>query len=74
VELKHGGLRVRYATNPDPGASGSPCFDKDWKLVALHHFGDTAFAQPRYNQGVPIWKIREALPAAALAALGGPSP
>jgi hypothetical protein len=71
VELKHGGLRVRYATNTEGGSSGSPCFDKDWKLIALHHYGDPAFDQPRYNQGIPIGKIRDHLRDQARAALGG---
>ncbi|MBN9523540.1 trypsin-like peptidase domain-containing protein [bacterium] len=73
IELKHGGLRVRYATNTEPGSSGSPVFDKDWKLVALHHYGDPAFPQPRYNQGVPVGLIREHLSDTAKAALGGES-
>ena len=29
--------RVRYTTNTEGGASGSPCFDANWNLVALHH-------------------------------------
>ena len=61
VEVKFGGLRVRYATNTEGGSSGSPCFNKDWDLIALHHYGDPAFGQPKYNQGIPIGKIREHL-------------
>jgi hypothetical protein len=72
VELRHGGLRVRYATNTEAGSSGSPCFDKDWKLVALHHYGDPASHTPTFNQGIPIGLIRESLSAAARAQLGGP--
>jgi hypothetical protein len=53
--------RVRYATNTEPGSSGSPCFDLTWGLVALHHYGDPAFGHPRYNQGVPINLIRDRL-------------
>ena len=52
--------RVRYATNTEAGSSGSPVFDLDWNLVALHHFGDPAYDHPpAYNQGVPIDKIRD---------------
>ena len=51
--LRPGGMRVRYATNTLGGSSGSPCFDFDWNLIALHHYGDTSYNQPRYNQGVP---------------------
>jgi V8-like Glu-specific endopeptidase len=71
VEVKHGGLRVRYSTNTEGGSSGSPCFDKDWKLLALHHYGDPAFSHPKFNQGVPITLIRNSLGDAARAALGG---
>jgi V8-like Glu-specific endopeptidase len=50
--------RVRYATNTEPGSSGSPVFDLDWNLVALHHLGDPAYDHPAsYNQGVPIQLI-----------------
>jgi hypothetical protein len=45
--------RVRYRTNTEPGSSGSPCFDADWNLVALHHAGDTRWI-PTYNQGIPL--------------------
>lgn len=57
------GTRIRYATNTDPGSSGSPCFTLDWDLVALHHFGDPAWRDPKFNQGVPVGKIRHLLDA-----------
>jgi hypothetical protein len=53
--------RVRYATNTEPGSSGSPCFDLDWSLIALHHYGDPAFNHPRFNQGIPVHLIRDRL-------------
>jgi hypothetical protein len=56
--------RVRYRTNTGKGSSGSPCFDKDWNLVALHHAGDPNYPKLKkadYNQGVPISRIRERL-------------
>lgn len=52
--------RVRYTTNTEPGSSGSPCFDADWNLVALHHSGDPNFStlhKPTYNQGIPFSTI-----------------
>jgi hypothetical protein len=51
--------RVKYATNTEAGSSGSPCFTLDWELVALHHFGDPAWVEPVYNQGVPAQLIRK---------------
>jgi hypothetical protein len=53
------GTRVRYATNTLGGSSGSPVFDLEWNLIALHHYGDPAYNHPaKYNQGVPIGAIR----------------
>lgn len=34
-----GGGVVQYLTDTEPGSSGSPVFDRDWKVVALHHSG-----------------------------------
>lgn len=30
---------ISYSANTLPGSSGSPCFNTDWELVALHHTG-----------------------------------
>jgi hypothetical protein len=54
------GTRVRYATTTAPGSSGSPCFDADWNLIALHHAGDPKYQQlyrADYNQGIPLAPI-----------------
>ena len=34
-----GGNRVQYLTDTEPGSSGSPVFDTQWNVVALHHSG-----------------------------------
>ncbi|HRI60765.1 MAG TPA: trypsin-like peptidase domain-containing protein [Saprospiraceae bacterium] len=32
---------IFYTTDTEPGSSGSPVFNKDWKVVAIHHAGKT---------------------------------
>ncbi len=60
--LNGNGTRVRYTTNSEGGSSGSPCFDAEWSLVALHHAGDPAWA-PAWNQGIPIAHVAAQLQA-----------
>jgi hypothetical protein len=56
--------RVRYRTNTEEGSSGSPCFNQDWELVALHHSGDPNFERPAtYNEGIPFEAILKRLAA-----------
>ncbi|MGF1469028.1 MAG: trypsin-like serine peptidase [Sandaracinaceae bacterium] len=49
---------VQYTSDTEPGSSGSPVFDNDWELIALHHAAGTADAeQPgRWldNQGIRV--------------------
>ncbi len=45
--------RVHHRTNTELGSSGSPCFDQNWNLVAVHHSGETR-AEPGANEGIPI--------------------
>lgn len=56
VEVNGNGTRVRYRTNTEPGSSGSPVFDQNWRLVALHHSGEPAF-KPTWNEGIPFAAI-----------------
>ncbi len=45
-----------YTTDTEPGSSGSPCFNDQWELVALHHSGvpDTNdLGQPLKVDGKP---------------------
>jgi hypothetical protein len=49
---------VSYKINTQPGSSGSPCFTHDWKLVALHFYGDPA---EKHNRGVKWSAIMRAL-------------
>lgn len=43
--------KIQYRAPTEPGSSGSPVFNQDWQLVALHHAGSTEM--PRLGgQGV----------------------
>lgn len=60
--------RIQYLTDTLPGSSGSPCFDSDWNVVALHHSGGwlrEPGTKDRYfrNEGIPINKIIDGLAA-----------
>ena len=62
IKLNENRTRVTYKTNTGKGSSGSPCFDINWNLVALHHWGDPNF-NPAYNEGVPFSAITDHLKA-----------
>jgi hypothetical protein len=50
-------LRIRYRTNTLGGSSGSPVFNQNWELLALHHAGDPKYPEldtGKYNEGIPI--------------------
>jgi V8-like Glu-specific endopeptidase len=53
--------RVRYQANTMKGSSGSPCFNANWKLVALH-----SAAEVSANTGVPMTAILSDLAAKGL--------
>jgi hypothetical protein len=59
---------IHYRTPTDPGSSGSPVFNEDWHLIAIHHGG--SFSMPRLkppggtyqaNEGVTMAAIRAGL-------------
>ncbi|MDF3044065.1 MAG: serine protease [Ornithinibacter sp.] len=65
-----GGGRVQYLTDTEPGSSGSPVFDTQWNVVALHHSGgwlsepgahDPAKQYYR-NEGILIDVVLDGLP------------
>lgn len=79
IGLNGNRTRVRHLVNTEQGSSGSPCFNRNLELVALHHGGDPNFAvghRPEYNEAVPFSAIcqllaqRNALPSVFVA--GGP--
>jgi trypsin-like peptidase/effector-associated domain 1 (EAD1)-containing protein len=52
-------LRVRHNARTLGGSSGSPCFNANLEMVALHHAGDpvTAWERPEWNQAIPVHRI-----------------
>lgn len=58
VGMMWDGLRLRYRNNTEKGSSGSPVFNFDWQLVALHHAGAPGVEPVAYNQGIPITAIK----------------
>jgi len=56
------GNRFRHKTNTEKGSSGSPTFNGNWDLIALHNSGDPDFDHPAgWNQGVPMKLIVDRL-------------
>jgi len=47
-------LVIRYSTDTEPGSSGSPVFNNDWELVALHHAGADLGDGRAENEGIRI--------------------
>lgn len=48
---------VRYRTDTEPGSSGSPVFNNEWDLVALHHAGVGEPDGGASNEGIRISAI-----------------
>jgi hypothetical protein len=52
--------RLYYVTDTEGGSSGSPVFNDDWQVIALHRAGivdDTQRLVKNANQGVPLMAI-----------------
>jgi V8-like Glu-specific endopeptidase len=62
--------RVQYLTDTLPGSSGSPVFDRDWNVVALHHSGGWHVEPGRSrqthwrNEGISMNVVRAGIAAA----------
>lgn len=61
-------VRLHYRAPTDPGSSGSPVFNRQWRLIALHHAGGFGMQKLNgkpgsypANEGIWIQSIRAAL-------------
>jgi len=55
---------LQYLTDSDAGSSGSPVFNEQWEIVALHHAWrrvDTANGSEFRNEGIRIERVIESL-------------
>lgn len=50
--LDYDDKKVHYRTPTEPGSSGSPVFDDQWRLIALHHAGRSDMRQLNGRDGV----------------------
>jgi V8-like Glu-specific endopeptidase len=57
---------VHYRTPTDPGSSGSPAFNTEWQVVALHHGG--ASNTPRLH-GIGTYAANEGISLATIGAV-----
>lgn len=48
---------IKYSTDTEPGSSGSPVFNNNWDLVALHHAGVNNDDGTATNEGIRISAI-----------------
>ena len=52
--------RIYHRSSTEGGSSGSPCFDMEWNLVALHQ-GFTRLGKERTNRAAPLAAVRKLL-------------
>jgi hypothetical protein len=63
--LDYDGTRVHYRAPTEPGSSGSPVFDRQWNLIALHHAGSDEMPKLhgggtyQANEGIWVGRIKE---------------
>ncbi|MBP9803949.1 MAG: trypsin-like peptidase domain-containing protein [Candidatus Accumulibacter sp.] len=57
TEILPNGARLRYYVSTSQASSGSPCWNFDFNLVAIHNLGGLATPTGLENQGIPIAPI-----------------
>ncbi|EKU96989.1 hypothetical protein Lepto7375DRAFT_0921 [Leptolyngbya sp. PCC 7375] len=60
VKVKQAKGLVLYVNETDGGSSGSPCFDEDWQLIALHH-SKKETSNRTLNEGILFSEIYKSL-------------
>jgi len=66
VLLDYDETRLHYRSATEPGSSGSPVFDSQWRLLGLHHAG--SFDLPRLHNKGGTYAANEAISVAAIMA------
>jgi endonuclease G len=56
---------IHYSTDTEPGSSGSPVFNDQWQVVALHHKAVPA-PEPPKKKGDPEWLANEGVRISAI--------
>jgi len=72
VLIAHDEVKVHYRAPTEPGSSGSPVFNRNWQLIALHHAGNDHMERLngekgtyRANEGISFLAIKAACSAPA---------
>lgn len=67
VLIDHDDVKVHYRAPTEPGSSGSPVFNRNWQLIALHHAGNDRMERLhgekgtyQANEGIAFKAITEA--------------
>lgn len=65
------GPRLQYTTDTLPGSSGSPVFNDDWKVIAIHHAGGNLVCNDRgermfANEGILLTAVLARLKAGGI--------
>ena len=69
LDIDQSNRLVHYRTPTDPGSSGSPVFNSDWEVIALHHGGSKNTPRLRgggdyeANEAISLLAIRQHLAA-----------